>query len=40
MSMDCKYGGPCSGCMACQDDRFYDPVDEPEEGEDDAEADI
>lgn len=30
MAMICIHGGLCTGCMACLDDRYYDPVDEPE----------
>ena len=28
MSMNCVYSGECGGCMACQEDRFIDEVDE------------
>ena len=31
MSMICINGGLCTGCMACLEGRYYDPVDEPEE---------
>ena len=34
MSLNCIYGGECGGCMACQDDRFYDEDDDGEDEQD------
>jgi len=35
MALTCVYGGSCSGCMTCQDGRFYYPEEEPEPTEED-----
>ncbi len=31
--MTCVYGGPCGGCMACQDDLIYYPEEEEASGD-------
>lgn len=35
MTMICINGGLCTGCMARLEGKMFDPVDEPDEGEED-----